>query len=85
MLIVLKKKKEYIKNKFLLKSQQKFKSERHNVFTEQIRKIAWSSNDDKRMQSIGSVETYLYGMSKDLTWKEERIKQINLIRKYKNA
>ena len=85
MLIVLKKKKKYIKNKFLLKSQQKFKSERHNVFTEQIRKIAWSSNDDKRMQSIGSVETYPYGMSKDLTWKEERIKQINLIRKYKNA
>ena len=27
-------KKEFIKNKLLLKSQQRFKSERHNVFTE---------------------------------------------------
>ena len=35
---------------------------------------SWSSNDDKRMQSIGSIETYPYGMCKDLTWKEERIK-----------
>ena len=31
------------------KTQQRFKSERHNVFTEEINKIALSSNDDKRM------------------------------------
>ena len=29
-----------------------------NVFTEEINKIALSSNDDKRMQSIDSIETY---------------------------
>ena len=29
-----------------------FKSERHNVFTEEIYKLALSSNDDKRIQSI---------------------------------
>ena len=33
----------------LLKTQQKFKSERHNVFTEEVNKIALSSNEDKRM------------------------------------
>ena len=37
-----------------------------NVFTEEINKIALSSNDDKRMQSIDSIETYAYGTSKNL-------------------
>ena len=62
----------FIKNKLLLKSQQRFKSERHNVFTKEIRKIALSSNDDKRMQSIDSVKTYPYGISKDIVWKKEK-------------
>ena len=42
----------------MLKTQQRFKSERHNIFTEVLDKIALSSNDDKRMQSIDSTETY---------------------------
>ena len=42
--------KEFIKNNnLMLETQQRFKSERHNVFTEEINKIALSSNDDKRM------------------------------------
>ena len=36
-------------NKVILKSQQRFKSDHHNVYTEQINKIAPSSNDDKRL------------------------------------
>ena len=36
----------------LLKSQQRFKSERHNVYTEEINKTAVSSNDDKRLQTF---------------------------------
>ena len=44
--IVLKKDhKEFIKNKLILKIQQRFKSERRTVFTEEINKIALSSND----------------------------------------
>ena len=42
--------KEFIKNnKLILKTQKRFKSERQNVFTEKIKKIALSSIDDKRI------------------------------------
>ena len=44
-------------NELILKTQQKFKSERHNIFTEEINKIILISHDDKRMQSIYSIET----------------------------
>ena len=48
--------KEFIKNnKSLSATQQTFRSE--NVFTEEINKNALSSNDDKIMWSIGSIET----------------------------
>ena len=59
--------KEIIKyNKLILKIRQRFKSERHNIFTEDINKITLSSNYDKRMQSIDSTESYAYRMNKDL-------------------
>ena len=75
---------EFIKNnKLILKTQQRFRSEKHNVFTEEINKIALSSNDDKRMQSIDSIETYAYGMNKDLVCKKEEIKCKNIIKRYK--
>ena len=46
--------KEFIKSKkLMLKSQQRFKSKKHNVFTEEINKIPSS---DKRIQSIDSIE-----------------------------
>ena len=66
--------KEFIKsNKLILKRQQRFKSEKHNVFTEEINKIALSSNDNKRIQSADSIETYAYGMNKDLVCNKEEI------------
>ena len=37
-----------------------------NVFTEEIDSIALSSNDDARIKSFDSIETYAYGTSKDL-------------------
>ena len=68
----------------MLKTRQRFKSERSNVFTEETDKIALSSNDDKRMQWIDSIETYAYGSSKDLLIKKEEIKCNNLIKRCKN-
>ena len=74
--------KEFIKNnKSILELQQKFKSEWHNVLTEEINKIALSSNGDKRMQSIDSIETYAYGTSKNLVSDKEEIKCNNLIKR----
>ena len=47
-------------DKIILKSQQRFKSDYHNVYTEQINKIALSSNGDKRLQTFDKTTTYLY-------------------------
>ena len=54
-------------------TQQIFKSERHNVFTEEINKIFLGSNDDKRIQSIDSIEIYAHEMPKDLLWKKKKL------------
>ena len=53
------------------------KSERHNAFTEEINKIALSSDEDKRMQSIGSIETYGHGTSKDLACRKRKFLTIH--------
>ena len=42
-----------------------------------------SSNDDKRMQSIDSIETYAYITNKDLLCKKEKIKCNNIMKQYK--
>ena len=69
----------------VLKKQHRFKSERHNGFTEEIDKIALSSNDAKRKQSIDSIETCAHGMGKYLIWQKEKIKCISIIKQYKNV
>ena len=46
-------------NKTILKSQQRFKSDHHKVYTE-VNKIALSSDDDKRLQTFNRVTTYPY-------------------------
>ena len=49
-----------------------------------INKIALSSNDDKRMLWIDSIETYAYRMRKDLVSGKEDTKFNNIIKRYKN-
>ena len=78
--------KEFIKNnKLILNAQQRFKNDRHNVFTEDVNEIALSLNDDKIMRSVDSIETYTYGTNKDLVSEEEDIKSSNIIKRYKNG
>ena len=48
-------------NESMLKSQQRFKSENHEVYTENINKIALSSNDDKRIVALDRITSYPYG------------------------
>ena len=56
----------------------------NNVFAEEINKVTLSSNDDKRMQSIDSIETYAYGTSKVLASGKAEIKSSNILKQYKN-
>ena len=48
-------------DKIILKSQQRFRSDHHRVCTEEVNKIALSSNDDKRLQTFDKITTYPYG------------------------
>ena len=48
-------------NKNVYRSQQRFKSYNHDVYTEEVHKIALSSNDDKRVQTFDGITTYPYG------------------------
>ena len=45
----------------ILKSQQRFRSKGHDVYAENINKIALSSNDDKRIASSDKISSYPYG------------------------
>ena len=55
-----------------------------NVFTDEINKIALSSNDDTIMQPINLIGTYEYGMNENLVFKKEEIICNNIIKQYKN-
>ena len=50
-----------LKDKVLLKSQHRFISKKHDVYTEDINKIALSNDDGKRIVSSDKITSYLYG------------------------
>ena len=52
---------QYLIKKTILRSQQRFKSDHHNVYTEELNKVAISCDDDKRLQTFDKVTTYPYG------------------------
>ena len=64
-------------NKVILKSQQRFKSELHDLHTEEVNKIALRSNDDKRLQTYDRITTYPYGASAGKLCKTEILSKIN--------
>ena len=49
-----------LKYKVLLKSQQRFISKKHDVYMENINKIALSNNDNKRIVSSDKIASYPY-------------------------
>ena len=49
------------KSRVIIKSQQRFRIDHHRVCTEEVNKIALSSNDDKRLETFDRVTTYPYG------------------------
>ena len=50
-----------LKDEVILKSQQRFITKKHDVYTENINKIALSNNDDKRIASSDKITSYPYG------------------------
>ena len=50
-----------LKDEVILKSQQRFISKKHDVYTENINKIALSNNDDKIIVSSDKITSYPYG------------------------
>ena len=48
-------------DEIILQSQETFKNNCHEVYTEEVNKIALSSNDDKRLQTFNKITTYPYG------------------------
>ena len=54
-------KKCLLNDKVILKSQQRFISNKHDVYTKNINKIALSNDDDKRIVSSNNISSYPYG------------------------
>ena len=48
-------------NKTIMRSQLRFKSDHHNVYTEEVNKIALNSSDNKRLQTFDGITTNPYG------------------------
>ena len=69
--------KDYLlNNEIVLKSQQRFKSERYGVYTEEIDKIPLSSADDKRLQTFDRITLYPYGTSAGKVCKTELLSKV---------
>ena len=65
-----------LNHEIILKPQQKFKSERHDVYTEEVNKIALSSIDDKRLQTFDRITSYPYGTSAGKICKTELLSKV---------
>ena len=50
----------------ILKTQQRFKSDHHKVYTEEVNNILLSSNDDKRLQTFYGIERYPYRTTNEI-------------------
>ena len=67
-----------LNNEIILKPHQRFKSETRNVYTEEINKIALSSNDDKRLQTFDRITLYPYGTNVGKVCKTELLEYLNI-------
>ena len=63
-------------DKTILKSQLRFKSDHHNVYTEEVNKIALNSSDNKRLQKFDRIAGYLYGTNAFKVCESEMLSKI---------
>ena len=67
-----------LNDEIILRSLKRFKSEAHNIYTEEINKIVLSSNDDKRLQTFDRITSYPYGTSAGKVCKTEMLSKVNI-------
>ena len=60
----------------LYRSQERFRRYYHDVYTEEVNKIALSSNDDKRLQTFDGITTYPYGTNAFKVCESEMLSKI---------
>ena len=48
-----------MKNSKLIFTSQRFRCEKHNIFIEEFNKITMGSDNDKRIQSLSSIDMHL--------------------------
>ena len=65
-------------NKTISKSQLRFKSDHHNLYTEEVNKIAPSSNGDKRLQTFDRIATYPHGTNAFKVCESEMLSKIRV-------
>ena len=56
-------------NKLISKTKPRFKTERHNVFTEEINKMASSSNNDKNAINWFNKNISIWNKERSNIWK----------------
>ena len=62
----------------ILTSQQRLKFEAHDVYTEEINKIALTSSDDKRLQTFDKITSYSHGSSAGKVCKTDLSEYLNI-------
>ena len=60
-----------------MQPQLRFKSDHHNVYTEEVNKIELNSSDNKRLQTFDRITTYLYGTNTFKVCESEMLSKIH--------
>ena len=68
----------------LIRPQHRFRSDHHRVYTEEVNKIALSSNDDKRIQMYDKITTYPFDTNVFAVCKNEMLKNKVMCDQVKN-
>ena len=63
----------FFNDKNILKPQRRFKSDYNKVYTEEVNKIALSSNDDKRLKTFDNPTTYPHGKNAYKVCESEKV------------
>ena len=71
----------FFNNKAIMRSQLRFKSDHHNVYTEEVNKIALNSSENKRLLTFDTVTTYSYGTNAFKVYESEMLSKI-CVQKY---